>query len=306
MYRVDYHSTPFLLAISLALSGCLADKSGPASELFETKSGHITITKTKVPDVTKESMGAVRFSSVALDIVEPSKIEGEGRSLPCNKAGFGGNGTVVAKGKLETPGDTIELAISGCKYRGVPISGDLEVDLVSREGKNYVVNYRYKEFVFGDSTDALTMNGEVTIDNSYDEQTKRTVTARTTKNLELVQGAKSAKINEMWCADSHIGPKGEGPYEIECTMILTSSAIDGCVALETSKKFQGIGNGNPTAGELLITGAIETKTQIIAQPDGKHALIKWDSDGDGLYEGQLLKKWDEMESDMLSWLTKVL
>jgi len=281
------HSFSVLLVLPVALSGCLADKSGPASELFQTKSGHITITKAKVPDVTRESVGAMRFSSVALDVVEPY-------------------GSVIAKGKLQQAGDTIQLNISNCSYRGVPVAGALEVNLVSREGQNYVANYRYKDFVFGNDADALTMNGEVTIDNSYDEQAKRTVTARTTKNLELVQGAKSAKINEMWCADSHIGGKGEGPYEVDCTMILTSSAIDGCVALETSKKFQGTGTGNPTSGELLITGAIDTKTQIVAQPDGKHALIKWDSDGDGVYEGQLLKRWEDLESNMLSWVTKML
>jgi len=300
------HSFSVLLVLPVALSGCLADKSGPASELFQTKSGHITITKAKVPDVTRESVGAMRFSSVALDVVEPSKVQGGDQTLPCSKAGFGGNGSVIAKGKLQQAGDTIQLNISNCSYRGVPVAGALEVNLVSREGQNYVANYRYKDFVFGNDADALTMNGEVTIDNSYDEQAKRTVTARTTKNLELVQGAKSAKINEMWCADSHIGGKGEGPYEVDCTMILTSSAIDGCVALETSKKFQGTGTGNPTSGELLITGAIDTKTQIVAQPDGKHALIKWDSDGDGVYEGQLLKRWEDLESNMLSWVTKML
>ncbi len=305
MHHFNY-STPLILALPLALSGCLADKTGPASELFETKSGHITITKAKVPDVTKESVGAMRFSSVALEVVEPQNIPANEQTVPCSKVGFGGNGTVIVKGRLLNPGDTIQLAISDCRYRGVPITGSLEINLVSQAGANYVANYRYRAFVFGNDADALTMNGEVTIDNSYDEQTDKTVTARTTKNLELVQGAKSARINEMWCADSHIGPKGEGPYEIECSMVLTSSAIDGCVALETSKKFQGTGTGNPVSGELLITGAIETKTQIVAQPDGKHALIKWDSDGDGLFEGQLLKKWGDMESGMLSWVTRML
>ncbi len=299
-------STPLILLLPVVLSGCLADKTGPASELFETKSGHIKITKAKVPDVTKESIGAMQFSSVALDVVEPSKIQEGDKTLPCNKMGLRGNGTIVANGTLQRPGDTIQLTISGCSYRGVPVAGNLEVGLVSRSGANYVANYRYKDFVFGNSADALIMNGEVTVDNSYDEQADKTVTARTTKNLELVQGAKSATINEMWCADSYTGPRGKGPYEVECTMILTSSAIDGCVALETSQKFQGSGNSNPTAGELLITGAIETKTQIVAQPDGEHVLIKWDSDGDGLYEGQLQKKWEDMENNMLSWLTKML
>ena len=305
MHHFKY-SFSVILMLPVALSGCLADKSGPASELFQTKSGHITITKAKVPDVTSESVGAMRFSSVALGVVEPSKVQGGDQTLPCGKAGFGGNGSVIAKGKLQQPGDTIQLTIANCSYRGVPIAGALEVNLVSREGQNYVANYSYKDFVFGNNADALTMNGEVTSDNSYDEQARRTVTARTTKNLELVQGAKSAKINEMWCADSYIGRKGEGPYEVDCTMILTSSAIDGWVALETSKKFQGKGGDNPTAGELLITGAIDTKTQIVAQPDGKHALIKWDSDGDGVYEGQLLKRWEDLESNMLSWVTKML
>ena len=295
-----------LLVIPFSLAGCLADSPGPASELFETKTGHITITKESVPDVANESVGIMEFSSVAFDVIKPSQIGVENQTVACDKLGFGGNGTVMVTGVLKKPNDAIKLAISDCTYNKIPISGGIDITLVSQSGSDYVANYNYNQFVFGNDTNALTMTGDVSVDYSYDDQLKKSVTARTTKNLELLQGAKSAKINEMWCADGHIGSRESGPYEINCSMILTSSAFDGCVALETTKKFEGIGNNKPTAGEIIISGAIDTKTLITAQPDGKHATIEWDSDGDGVYEGRLLKKWDDMESDMLSWVVKIL
>ncbi len=295
-----------LILIPFLLAGCLPDSPGPIEQLLETKTGHITITKTAVPDVANESVGIVEFSSVAFDIIKPSEIYVADQTVPCNKLGFGGTGTVIVTGLLRNPGDMIKLAISDCSYRKAPIGGNIDITLVSHTDKNYMANYNYSNFVFGKDANALTMNGDVSIDSSYDEEIKKTVIARTTKNLELVQGAKSAKVTEMWCADSYINNRETGPYEVECTMVLTSSAFDGCVALETTRKFEGIGSDKPTAGEILISGAIDTKTLITAQPDGKHAMIQWDSDGDGVYEGRLLKKWDDMESDMLNWVVKML
>lgn len=300
------YSDLLYLTLPVTLAGCLADSPGPASELFATKTGHITITKESVPDVANESVAIMEFSSVAFDVVKPSQIDAENQTVACNKVGFDGNGTVVVTGVLKKPGDVIKLGISDCTYTGVPISGEIDITLNSKDGTDYVANYSYKQFVYGNDARAITMNGDVSIDYSYDEQLKKSVTARTTKNLELLQGAKSAKVNEMWCADSHIGSKDTGPYEINCSLILTSSALDGCVALETTKKFAGVGLDNPTSGEMLISGAIDTKTRIVAQPDGQHAIIQWDSDGDGSFEGQLTKRWDDLESDMLDWVIKVL
>ncbi len=77
-------------------------------------------------------------------------------------------------------------------------------------------------------------------------------------------------------------------YSIELNGTISSLGIGGAVIVSTSTPFSGNlfdFNGNPTAGEILITNSLDnSKARFFALPDGINVEILVDENGDDIYD----------------------
>jgi len=84
-------------------------------------------------------------------------------------------------------------------------------------------------------------------------------------------------------------------WTIESGGRLSSSQFDGQVTYSTPVPFQGSGQANPYAGELLIRGANNASIRLIAL-DEVNILLELDLDGDGSVDETRSLTWDDIRS----------
>ncbi len=242
-------------------------------------------------------------SAEPLDTISAASI---GVTVPCSTLGYGGSGTVTATGMLRNPGDRMEISFSGCTLADAPIAGTVEATLTDRfrndDAEGHSTSYRYRDFTIGSGANLSTLNGSILVEGRYDYLTETMTTTRSTSSLQLTQGGMSADVTDLSCIDSYTGLWDTAPFTMECNLAFTSSSLGGSINAVTTKTFRGVGGeSRPTSGELLITGANNSKTLFNAQEDGKQVLVKWDEDGDDIYEGEVLRTWDDLKRDLLEW-----
>ena len=263
--------------------------------------------------ITAANVGVVSGeTAIIMDVVgavatmEEALLDTGDITIPCSLAGYGGNGTITLYGSLRSPGDWMDISFNGCTLAGAPLTGTTRVTLNSKfqndEGEGYSTTFTYQEFAVGSGTNMFTLNGTISLQASYDYLKETMTTTRTTSLLQLEEGQTSAKITDLKCVDSYTGMWDSGPFTMDCMLTFDSVALGGSINAVTTELFRGVGGENrPSSGELLITGANNSKTLFIAQQDGEHVLVKWDEDGDDTYEGQLLRTWQAIKQDMLNW-----
>ncbi len=226
-------------------------------------------------------------------------------TLPCAQLGYGGNGMVTLQGQLQQPGDKMKIIFNGCTLAGAPLSGTVEATLVEYgqddTEERYTTRYRYQKFLIGSGTNLLSLTGSLAVESRYHYQSETSTTTRTSTSLQLAQGQTVLSVEKLECIDAYTGVWDTAPFTMECQLRFNSLALGGTLSVVTVEPFRGTGGENrPTSGELHINGA-NSKTRFIAQQDGEHVLIQWDQNGDGRFEGQLLRSWDELKQDILDW-----
>jgi hypothetical protein len=76
-----------------------------------------------------------------------------------------------------------------------------------------------------------------------------------------------------------------------------STVLGGSVTVDTTTPFEAsLYGAHPYAGQLVITGANDTKLRLTVDPDPPEVLLELDADGDGTFELQLDLTWAELES----------
>lgn len=298
------------LAGPLLTTACNHDTHTPAQQPAGDGTATATITAANAGLVSAETANII--DTVGVVAVEPplgaTSAAPASVTVPCATLGYGGGGTVTATGTLLNPGDKMEISFNGCTLAGTPIAGTVEASLENRfqndDGEGYATNYRYQNFTIGAASSLSTISGAILLEGRYDYQTETMTTTRSSNSLQLTRGEMSVDVSKLECIDSYTGLWDDAPFTMECNLTYNSSAMGGTLSATTTEIFRGVGGENrPTSGELLITGANNSKTLFIAQDDGQHVLVKWDEDGDDSYEGQLRRTWDDLKQDILDWGT---
>ncbi len=295
-----------ILLLATLTTSCSSDSNNNVQE-DQARRGNdpATITAANVSIVAGET-------TVIMDVVntvsamDDALLDACNTTVPCSLLGYGGMGTVTLFGSLQNPGDWIDIRFDGCTLADAPLAGTIRVTLENRfqndEGEGYSTRFAYQDFMVGSGVNSFTLAGTIALEASYDYQTETMTTTRTTALLQLKQHQMSARITDLKCIDSYTGLWDSGPFTMDCKLTFDSISLGGSINAITSELFRGAGGENrPTSGELLITGANNSKTLFIAQDDGEHVLVKWDEDGDDNYEGQLLRTWEAIKLDMLDW-----
>ncbi|OGS95222.1 MAG: hypothetical protein A3G79_00885 [Gallionellales bacterium RIFCSPLOWO2_12_FULL_57_18] len=76
-------------------------------------------------------------------------------------------------------------------------------------------------------------------------------------------------------------PTTATPYSFSVNMTIASTVANGSVTVATTTPFTGQGDGDPTAGVMVITGANNSTLTLTALPDGVHVQMVVDEDGAG-------------------------
>ena len=76
-------------------------------------------------------------------------------------------------------------------------------------------------------------------------------------------------------------PTTTTPYSFSVNMTIASTVANGSVTVATTTPFTGQGDGDPTAGVMVITGANNSTLTLTALPDGITVQMVVDEDGAG-------------------------
>lgn len=303
-----YHSCPILLALMpLLLSGCLAGDGEPSSQNAPLSGEPVLLTAANVETAAGETTTLMDVvSSVAT--LDDSLLEMSSSVVPCSLVGYGGEGTIGISGILQHPGDKMDITYNGCTVAGAPINGTLHATLNSRylgdDGEGYSTTFLYQGFTIGGGHRLVTsLTGSITVEGNYDYLSETMTTTRTSSSLTMQQeGGVNLKVTEMRCLDSYTGLWDTAPFVMQCDLQFQSGSLGGAVSVVTTEPFRGVGGENrPTSGEIRISGANGSTSKIIAREDGETVLITWDENGDGLFEGQVIKTWQALKLDLLNW-----
>lgn len=84
------------------------------------------------------------------------------------------------------------------------------------------------------------------------------------------------------------------PFTLTTSGSVDSSELDGTITWTTETTFQGVGDGYPFAGELLIRGANDSSLRLIAEDD-VNVTIEVDVDGGGV-DATISTTWAAIDS----------
>lgn len=124
-----------------------------------------------------------------------------------------------------------------------------------------------------------TINGDITFSTSDDGTNTTGIMYGTSLSMSnSVDGAFLITNYNISFTEANVtGPSS--PFSFSFSMTTASTIAGGSVTITTSPAFTGFGNGNPTAGQMVITGANNSTLTMTAQSDGTHVGIVVDDDG---------------------------
>lgn len=207
-----------------------------------------------------------------------------------------------------TIGDKITLTFDNCNYNSeVIVNGTIGITVTQAStvptgttsfelGLDTVLT----DFKVDDDTSVSTVNGDLSILVSEDTSGDVNITL-SGNSLNIIEGiglvAPSIDLTnyhidhtESVTGDYSISPHG--------TVNLVIPFVTVSASFSTITPFTGndiLGDGNPTAGELHLTGAAPSQAWVIAQPDGVNIQINIDLDGDDTVDQTLMTTWTELE-----------
>ncbi|MGI9304064.1 MAG: hypothetical protein ACR2RB_15385 [Gammaproteobacteria bacterium] len=220
------------------------------------------------------------------------------RDVPCES----GSITLRANdadnnGELST-GDTADATFNQCANGGETLSGSLSISdvVVTGDAASQVApwglaaTFAFNNLVLTQAGEESSINGSFsfsvdTPDNTSSNTSIRansiTVTdsgfTETLSNFDLTAGVDTSTL----------------AYSTEFDGTFSSQRVDGSVTFDTTQTFRGVGEGFPSEGELLITGANESSVRLIAI-DSVNVRLEVDENGDGAVDQAIDTAWEEL------------
>lgn len=128
-------------------------------------------------------------------------------------------------------------------------------------------------------TDAI--NGDISFSTTDDgTNTTGTMSGTSLRMDSSVDGAFLMTNYNFTFMEANV-PTATTPYSFRVNMTIASTVANGSVTVTTPVTFAGQGVDDPTAGQMLITGANGSTLTLTASPDGVTVQMVVDEDGAG-------------------------
>lgn len=128
-------------------------------------------------------------------------------------------------------------------------------------------------------TDAI--NGDISFSTSDDgTNTTGTMSGTSLRMDSSADGAFLLTYYSISFTEANV-PTTTTPYSFSVSMTIASTVANGSVTVATTTPFTGQGDGDPSAGVMVITGANGSTLTLTALPDGVHVQMVVDQDGAG-------------------------
>ncbi|MBI5431011.1 MAG: hypothetical protein HY938_11230 [Nitrosomonadales bacterium] len=122
----------------------------------------------------------------------------------------------------------------------------------------------------------MSMNGDMGFSFSDNgDTTSGTMSGNSISMTSSIDGAFQMSGYSMTFSDTI----STGAYSFIINMTTASVVANGSITITTPTAFTGTGNGDPTAGVMVITGANNSTLTLTAQPDGVQVQMVVDEDG---------------------------
>jgi hypothetical protein len=239
---------------------------------------------------------------------------GVGLNIACTNSGSATVSGVIADPNFMTlaVGDTLSVSFFLCDEIGVKLDGDLDLEVTAIQGGgpfdgtapfSVTLDVVFSALRALDGSDYNYTDGDMqlmlsddgagnidammtgsSLDTSYNDHDQRL----TTYTFDVSGNDDPSSVNY-------------GNYSIDLDGTLESRDIDGTVTFMTVTSFTGnefLGNGDPTAGELLITSDLDvSQERLIAQLDGVNVEFQVDVNGDDVFETTgIFRTWAQLEA----------
>ncbi|WP_405243640.1 hypothetical protein [Lentisalinibacter salinarum] len=216
-------------------------------------------------------------------------------------------GTITLSGDVADPntltvGDTITALFENCDdNEGYVINGGIELTIAAIEGDPLTnvflvtLDMVLTGLVVTDDSGAATADGDLTLTvDSLDFPV--ILTALSGSELMLSETGLSVTFEDYdhtLTVDTGVVPQ---TFLAEVFGRMGSSALAGTVDYETVVPIQATGDNPPYTGEILITGADDSRVRIVIVSEGV-VRLEIDEDGDGVVDEFVDTTWDALEGE---------
>lgn len=194
-------------------------------------------------------------------------------------------GTVASLTTL-TPGDEITITSEECNNgEGEIVDGTLVITVDTFSGDLegglflWIMDLDLIGFQVQTSEDTVVTAGDarITVDTTGSPVQSLSISG---SSLSASGTQESMTITNYAYSQTIDGSVVPEPYTLTTSGTVESSELDGIITYTTETTFQGMGDGYPFAGELLILGGENSSIRLIAVDD-VNVIIEIDVDGGG-------------------------
>jgi hypothetical protein len=180
-------------------------------------------------------------------------------------------------------GESVTMTFSACNEGGFVMNGSFSINNVTITGDvfNSVPPYSLQltvqanGFTATENGQAVGMNGGLTLSQSTPDGLSFT-SSISGSSLQLTESGITVTMTNFQINATH--DDGTGAYTFDADATVSSSTMGGSVTIVTDVPFQGIEPGDPSVGELTVTGANGTSVRLIAL-DPVNVRLQIDFDG---------------------------
>jgi len=214
------------------------------------------------------------------------------------------SGTLTVSGNIadptfETlaPGDVMTATYSSCDDGdGVVASGTFTITVQAFTGNLVTPPYSvtaqisFTNFSLTAVGETLSLSGDMT----YIESTPEGVVFTDTLSGDSLNFSFSGDAGK-WISFDVVSTVdfNTQAYSVDSSGTLATAQLGGSVQSETTTSFEGIGDGYPSSGVMVVTGAANS-SETITVVDSINVTIEVDEDGDGVIDQTINTTWDAL------------
>ncbi len=275
--------------------GVMVQSSGSSSSVLDISLAKFAQIRGMKLDSATGVVGAVAGSTIRLNCANGEETTAITNIVTMTFTDKNGNGEPDA-------GDTVTMSFKNCNNGDTTENGSMSITITSFDTSgnlNAAFKVTFNKFSSKDNAtnETVTIHGDTTLTMTDNGTTMAVVMTGTSLTMtSSVDGAfRMTNYNIIFSEATN------GSYSISANMTLASKLVGGSVIIVTTTPFTGSGDGNPTAGVMVITGAGNSTMTITARSNGNNVGIVVDEDGAGpitpvnVYAtGGIEYTWDEL------------
>ncbi|MBI5889843.1 MAG: hypothetical protein HZB47_04100 [Nitrosomonadales bacterium] len=190
-------------------------------------------------------------------------------------------------------GDSYTIAFSNCVGNGYTDNGSMTFSISSLSGGTgvagstgtpqapfvtaFTLTFNNYSSTYLSSTESI--NGDISFSTSDDGTNTTATMYGTSLTVSSTAVGTSSMTNYSISYTGANTPTTSTPYSFSVQMTVADSTMGGSVTISTPTAFTGVGISNPTAGQMVITGANNSTLTLTANSDGLTLTMVVDEDG---------------------------